>query len=803
MGTVIGDLRYALRAWRRQPLLTLVALFTLTLGIGANTAIFSIIKAVLLNELQYPDPQLLLVLWERDPKGASVQVSNPNYLDWRDRAKTLQSLGAFKSVRYAFKGREEPIDVAGVRATVDLFDVLGVRPVMGRGFQPEDSTPGRDKVALVSDGFWRRQLGGDPAVIGRVIELDAQRYDIVGVMPSDFGFPPGQPVNVWTPLTFNNADAHDSSRGSRGLNVVGRLAAQATAAQAEQELASIADALASQYPETNKGWSVRLVPAREQLVESVRPALLVVLGGVIFLLLLVCVNVANLMLARLAGRRREMAVRRSLGAERRQLIRQVLVESVVLSLVGGGLGLLVAWLGLHSLDALPPGSLPRMEDVRVDVGVLGFTVGASVLAAVVFGLLPALVSSRADVRDDLQATSGAISGSASQRLLGALVVAEVAIALVLLVGAGLLTRSFSRLLQVSPGFVSDHVVTAQLYLPRAKYGRNADQARFFDELLAALRASPGVVAAGATSALPLNPVGIDFALPFTIDGRMPPADEVEPHADIRIVTSGYAEALRIPLLKGRLIDERDTATSPHVMLINETLARRYFGSEDPIGKFITNPHGRAEVVGVVGDVHHYGLDANPRAEVYMTFSQNVIYAMGVVVRATSDVGSTMSLVRSTVGRLDPAQPIRDLSSLDGVVARSVFLPRFSMLLVDAFAIAALLLAAVGIYGVLSYSVSQQTKDIGVRMALGAESGDTVRLVLRRSLTLVALGGVVGLIVALPTARVMRGVLFGAESLDPVVFLGVLALLTLVAVAAALLPAIRATRVDPLIALRTD
>jgi putative ABC transport system permease protein len=341
MGTLLGDVRYALRAWRRQPTLVLVALLTLTLGIGASTAIFSVVKALLLDELRYPDADLLVVLWERDPKGLSVPASNPNYLDWREGASTIASMAAYRHVRFAFRGREEPVDVAGVRATVDLFDVLRVQPRLGRGFHAEDGVPGRDRVALVSDALWRRQLGATPDIVGRTIELDAQPLEIVGVMPPGFAFPPGQAVDVWTPLTFDNADAHDISRGSRGLNVVGRLNAGVALAAAEQELTAIADRLARQYPETNAGWSVRLVPAREQVVATVRPALLVVFGGVVFLLLIVCANVANLMLARLATRRREMAVRRSLGAAPRQLVRQVLVESAVLSLAGSACGLLV------------------------------------------------------------------------------------------------------------------------------------------------------------------------------------------------------------------------------------------------------------------------------------------------------------------------------------------------------------------------------------------------------------------------------------------------------------------------------
>ena len=803
MGHLLGDLRFAGRALVKQPTLSAVAILTLVLGIGANTAIFSVIKAVLLDRLAYPDSEQLVVLFERNPDGATSEVSIPTFEDWREMTTEMAGLAAFRHVRYAFSGQGDPLDLPAVRVTPDLFDVLRTNATLGRTFVDEEATPGRDRVAVLSHGFWQRRFGGDPSVIGRTIRLDVEPYEVVGVMGAGFEFPPSAESDIWTPLTFDPNDRHGQSRRARSLSVIGRLGPESSVAQAAGELDVIAERLADEYPDSNEGWGAQVAPAHEQLVGDARPALLVILTAVGFLLLIVCANVANLMLARLAGRQREIAVRVALGAGRFDLMRQVLAESLLLALIGGGLGLLLAFGAIQAVQALPADSLPRLANVRLDGGVLAFAFGLSVAVAIVFGLLPALQASRPGLRETLSETSGTTGSISTQRVLGMLVVVEVALALVLLIGAGLMTRSFAELIQVYPGFEADNLIAAQIYLPSTKYGQPHQRARFFNDAVARIRALPGIEAAAAVTSLPMHPVGIDFALPFTIEGRPPPASGEEPHADIRAATPGYFEAMKIRLIRGRLIEERDGPEAPHTMLINETLARQFFSEEDPIGKVIANPHGASEVVGVIADLRHYGLDSEPRPTVYLPFDQNPFNGMAIVARTATDPMDYAETIRREVLAVDAGQPINDVSTMTEVISRSVFLPRLSMVLLGSFALLALVLAVVGIYGVISYAVSQRTKELGLRMALGADAGDTLQLVVRRSMGLVLAGVGLGLIAAAIVTRWLSGVLYGVNPLDPVVFIGVSVLLALAALAASLVPARRATRVDPIIALRAE
>jgi putative ABC transport system permease protein len=498
----------------------------------------------------------------------------------------------------------------------------------------------------------------------------------------------------------------------------------------------------------------------------------------------------------------ELAVRAALGAGRWQLVRQVLVESLVLAVAGGVLGLFVAWGGVRFVHSLPEGSLPRMQDVRLDAGVVLFALAASLVVALVSGLVPALHASRAGVRDTTNAFA-ATTGGSGVRLLGALVVVEIALALVLLVGAGLMTRSFAELMRVSPGFEPRNLLAVQIYLPQAKYKTAIDRTRFYKEAVHRIGALPGVQSAAAVSALPMYPVGIDFALPFTIEGKPPPANGEEPRADIRMATPGYFETMKIALRNGRTIDERDLPGMPGAMVINETMARRYFGGENPIGKVVNNPHGRAEVVGVVGDVKHYGLDAEPRAELFMPAWQQPLNGMALIVRTAADPQPFVDQIRREVLAIDAEQPIYDASTMVDVVSRSVFLPRISMVLLGAFAISALLLAVVGIYGVVSYTVTQRTRELGLRMALGADAGATLRLVMGRSLLLIAGGTVCGLMASVAVTRVIAGLLYAVGPLDPLVFVSVSALLAGAGIVATLIPARRATKVDPIIALRIE
>ncbi|OLE96947.1 MAG: hypothetical protein AUG75_14115 [Cyanobacteria bacterium 13_1_20CM_4_61_6] len=655
---------------------------------------------------------------------------------------------------------------------------------------------------MLSRAFWERHFGGAPSIIGRTIQLDAQPYTVVGIMAANFDFPPSDHIDIWTPLSFDPNDAHGRSRKARSLSVVGRLASGVPREQAQREMSLIASRLGATYPDSNAGWGARVIFAQEQLVTTVRPALLLITAAVGFLLLIVCANVANLLLARISSRRTELAVRAALGAGRGQLVRQVLAESFVLSGIGGALGVLVAWAGVRFVHALPEGSLPRMNDVRLDAGVLLFAVVMSLVVALIFGLVPALQASRAGLRDTVSAfgTTTAVSGT---RVLSALIVVEVALALVLLVGAGLMTRSFAQLMRVAPGFEPSNLLAVQVYLPQTKYKDAASRMRFYKEALGRIDGLPGVRSAAAVSALPMYPVGIDFALPFTIEGKAAPTNGEEPRADIRIATPRYFETMKIPMVKGRSIDERDLPGRPGAMVINETMARRYFPGEDPIGRVVKNPHGTAEVVGISGDVKHYGLDGGPRAELFMPAWQQPLNGMAFVVRTASDPTNFIEPIRRSIAAIDAEQPIFDSSAMVDVVARSVFLPRISMVLLATFAALALVLAVVGIFGVVSYSVAERTREIGVRMALGANAGDTLRLVLGRSMALVAAGTVVGLIAAVALTRAITGLLYEVSPLDPIVFVGVSIVLAAAGLLASVIPARRATRVDPLVALRVQ
>ncbi|HKB09966.1 MAG TPA: ABC transporter permease [Vicinamibacterales bacterium] len=802
MGMLAGDVRYAIRSLARQPTFTGVALLTLVLGIGANTAIFSVIKAVILNPLPYRDPGRLVVLSEQNPDGTPDLVAPLTFVDWQSESRAIQSMAAFRQLRYAFAGAAAPLNAPSVRATPNLFAVLGANAILGRTFRAEEGTPGNDRVALLSRAFWQRHFGGAPSVIGRTIQLDAQPYTVVGVMAGDFDFPPSARVDVWTPLSFDPNDAHGRSRKARSLNVIGRLADGVALDRAQREMTLIASRLASTYPDSNTGWGARASLVQQQLVSTVKPALLLISGAVGFLLLIVCANVANLILARVSSRRTELAVRAALGASRWQLIRQVLIESVLLACTGGALGLFVAWASVRFVHSLPEGSLPRLQDVRLDAGVVLFALGASVVVAIVSGLVPGLQASRTGLRDTSNAFAGTI-GASAVRLLGALVVVEVALALVLLVAAGLMTRSFAELMRVAPGFEPRNLLAVQIYLPQAKYQTAVDRTRFYKEAVHRIAALPGVRSAAGVSALPMYPVGIDFALPFSIEGKAPPNNGEEPRADIRMATPGYFETMKIALRGGRTIDERDLPGLPGAMVINETMARRYFDGEDPIGKVVKNPHGAATVVGIVGDVKHYGLDSEPRAELFMPAWQQPLNGMALVVRTAADPQSYIDQIRREVLAIDAEQPIYDASAMVDVVSRSVFLPRISMLLLGAFAISALLLAVVGIYGVVSYTVSQRTRELGVRMALGADEGATLRLVLGRSAALIAAGTVFGLLASVVAARVIAGLLYAIAPLDPLVFAGVPALLAIAGIVATLIPARRATRVDPIVALRVE
>ncbi len=791
---------HALRSLRRQPTFTLIALATLALGIGANTAIFSVIKTVVLNPLPYPDPERIVVVWEVSPDGNQDRVSIPTFEDWRTEARSLGSLAAYRHVDFSFSGRGDPQNVPGVRATPELFTVLRANAMLGRAFTRDEAVVGADRVVVVSHGFWSRALGADSGVVGQTIRLDAVPYTVIGVMPPAFEFPTSTTVEVWAPLAFDPKDMHGRSRQARSLTVVGRLAEGATAARAQDEIGVLAQRIATEYAASNKGWSARVVAAHEQLVGASRPALMVLMGAVGFLLLIVCANMANLLLARLSSRKREFAVRAALGASRWEVARPIMAESILLAVGGGALGLAAAFALLRALAVLPDARLPRLDQLQMDLGVLAFTAGISVIVALAFGMVPALHASRTDLRAELSESAGTTASPYARHVLGGLVVVEVALALVLLVGAGLMIRSFSKLLQVDPGFQARNVVGAQVLLPSTKYRERQNLARFYEDVIERLRRAPGVTNASAVSTLPMSDVGMAMALPFNVEGQQPPRGE-DPLADVRIVAPGYFETMGIRLLDGRFLDERDVEATPRTSVINETMARRYFPDRSPLGQIVQNPHGRSEVVGVVADVRAQGLDTEPKKQVYLPLRQSPTAGMAVVARTEQDPLALGSTIQSIIWSVDPEQPIYRLSTMDQILARAVFLPRLSTTLLALFALAALLLAALGIYGVLSYSVSQRTREIGLRMALGSSGSQTVGLVVRHSLLLVALGGALGLVAAVFLARTMAGVLYGVGPFDVPAFALSLVVLVLAGIGASLLPALRATRVDPMVALR--
>ena len=796
----LSDLRYAVRTLSRRPTFALIAMLALAVGIGANTAIFSVIKTVLLNPLPYDDPEQVVVLWEVNPDGGRERVSIPTFHDWQDETRSIQAMAAYRQVNYTYSSNGDPRDVSGVRATPDLFAVLAAGARVGRTFVADEAVMGRDRVVVLSHGFWERSLGGRDGLVGTTLVLDQEPYLIVGIMPPGFEFPTSTDVELWTPLAFDPNDRHGQSRRSRSLTVVGRMTAETSANETQQEMGVLAAQIADEYPGSNRGWGVAVVAAHDQLVSAARPALLVLMGAVAFLLLIVCANMANLMLARLSSRRREIAVRAALGAGRWALARPILAESLVLSIAGGGLGLLAAVGGLRALTTIPEGRLPRLDQVSLDGGVLLFVSVVSIAVAVAFGLLPALQASRAQVRAQLSESTGTTASSGMRRTLNALVVVEVALALVLLVGAGLMVRSFTALLQVDPGFEASNVMTAQVFLPTTAYRTRPQMSQFFEDVVERLARAPGVTAASAVSALPMQAVTAASALPFSVEGRVPPETE-DPRADVRMVTAGYFETMKIPLLAGRFVDERDTPEAPRTALINETMARRFFPDRSPIGQFIENPHGRNEVVGVVADVRNQGLESEPKKQVYLPLRQNPVPGMSLAARTERDPMSFAGTFQREIWAVDPQQPIYDLSSMEQIVARAVFLPRLSATLLATFAAAAVLLAALGIYGVLASSVTQRTREIGLRMALGATAPETLGLVTRQSVGLIGAGVGVGLVAAVLLARSMAGILYGVTAFDITSF-GVAGLVLVMAgLTASLVPAQRAVRISPMVTLR--
>ncbi len=795
------DLRFAIRSFGKSPGYAAVAILTLALGLGASTAIFTVVDAVLLRPMPFAEPDRLVFLRESKlPQLPEFSVSPGNFLAWQAQNGTFEAMAAYGGESFNLTGTGEPERLAGDRATANLFDLLAIRPVVGRTFRPDEDTAGGPPVVLLSYGLWQRRFGGDPGVVGRAISLNDVPCTVVGVLPAAMQALRATTA-VWVPMALT---AQERERyGSHYLRAVGRLKPGVTLEQARADLDTIARRLEAEHPDDDTGWRVLASSLPEYAVRDVRPALLILLGAVGLVLLVACANVANLQLARGMGRQKELAIRAALGAGRAHLVRQLLAESLLLALAGGAVGLLLAHWLLGALLSLAPAVRPRTGTIALDLGALGFALALSALAPVLFGLLPSLQVTRTDLRDTLNAGGRGAQPGLRRGTRRALIVTEIALAAILLAGAGLLARSFQHLQQVDPGFVASHAVAASLALPDRKYPERPDAFRFYQRLVERVAQIPGVRAAGATESLPL---ANDYVGGVTIDGRPPVAPTERQPTNYYSVSPGYFAAMGIRLLRGRLFTEQDGPGAPRVGIINETFAKRFFSGEDPLGKRVQvsmGPEAWREVVGIVADTKQYGLTQDASNQFYEPYGQLTFSSMTLVVRTDGDSASVVPSVRDAVHALDPDLPIGGVRTLDDLVAESIGSQRFSTLLLGAFAAAALLLAVIGLYGVLAYAVGQRTLEIGVRMAHGARSGNVLAMFLREGFGLALVGTGLGLAGALLVTRLMASLLFGVEARDPATL--ALASITIVVVStlASLVPAWRATRVDPVVALRGE
>ncbi|MFL6275566.1 MAG: ADOP family duplicated permease [Blastocatellia bacterium] len=811
METLLQDIRYGARVLVKHRGFTAVAVITLALGIGANTAIFSVVNDLLLRPLPFREADRLVMLWEVTPEGRHQNTtSRANFLGWREQNTVFESMAAFSDQRVSLTGNGEPEEVALQLATPELFSVLGVEPALGRGFTEEDGREQAPNVAVLGYGIWRRRFGGDPQIVGQKIMLNTVPCTVIGVLPAHFEWHirkrsgTGKPAEIWTILAMPK---EGPALLGRFLSTVARLKPGVTMAQAQAEMTTIAARL-EQDNRYNKGFTAEVVPLREQFVGNVRPALLILLGAVAFVLLIACANVANLLLARAAAREKEIAVRTALGAGRRRIVRQLLTESLLLALMGSLLGLGLAWWGTGALVAISPRDVVNLQGVGINLTVLLWTLLVSLLTGIIFGLAPAMEATRLNLNDALkEGGKGAEGqGTRSRRLRSALVIAEVALALVLLVSAGLLIKSFTRLRQIDTGFDTNNVLTMVVNLPARKYKEDPQVVTFFQQAMERIRALPGVRAAGMVNYLPLYG-GLGTTTDFTIEGRPAPPPGEEPATNVRVADSGYFGAMNIPLLRGRNFSEVEDSQSRHTVIISESMARQHFPGEDPIGKTITvdmfekpNP---TQIIGVVGDARYDSLTDAAEPMVYFPLPELTYSFMTLAIRTDNDPGAMTAAVRDVIHAIDADQPISDVRTMNQVMATTLGRARFNTLLLGLFAGLATLLAGVGIFGVMNYSVTLRTREIGIRMALGAQPGQVLMLVLKQGLLLTTVGIGIGLGGALLLTRLISGLLFGVAATDPMTFAAIVLLLAVVSLIACYIPARRATRLDPLIGLRYE
>jgi putative ABC transport system permease protein len=807
MDSVFKDLKFAFRSLLKRPGFAAVAVITLALGIGGSTAIFTVVDAALLRGLPYKSPDRLVHLWEKTPQGAfsKREFSYPDYQDYQQN-NVFEGLAAYTGGRVVLRGDGESESVFGPRVNATFFNVLGVDPILGRTFQAGEDQQGGPRVVVLSYGLWQRRFGGDSGVVGKSLTINDESYTVIGVLPASFQFAL-RAGDVFLP--YQPTQNQLTRRFMHGTNLIGRLKPGISESQAQSELSVIASRIEKEHNQSHAGTSLRIVPLQEEIIGSVRPILLVLFAAVGFVLLIACANVASLLLTRSLARQKEVAIRSALGASRWRVMRQLLTESMLLSLIGGAAGLMIAYWGVPALvAALPQNQLiamPFLRTLGLDSSILAFSFGLSLLTGLVFGLAPALQSSRLDLNEVLKEGGRNMAAGASQRLRSAMVITEIALAVVLLVGAGLMMKSLLRLLQTNVGFKTENLLTMAMILPPSKYTDNNPLINFNDQIQERVRSLPGVSNAGTVDILPLNGGNTTR---FYIDGDPKPEPGKEIEANMRFVSDTYFQTLGVPLLAGRMFDQRDTPDKPNVVLIGKTVADKLFAGRDPVGKKIRYNSIELppiEIVGVVGDVKITGLDEAVKPVLYYPFRQNPAPFANIVVRTDGDPVALTAAVRNEIRSLEPDVAILNVNTMDQMIAQTPasFMRRFPALLISIFAIVALLLASLGIYGVVSYSVSQQTHYIGVRMALGASPADILRMVLKQGLVLALLGVVIGVVAALGLMRLLRTLLFEVSTNDVTTFVVVAGGLFVIALLACYLPARRATKVDPLVALRYE
>ena len=810
MDNLIKDLSFGLRMLLKTPVVTIVAIVALTLGIGANSAIFSVVNAVLLRSFPYAEPEQLVLVWEKREGGRTDQnvINLANFSDWKEQNQVFSDMAVFFDRSFNLTSDGEPEEIPTQLATTNLFSVLGTNAILGRTFAPDDGRDPQSAVVIISYGLWQRRFGGDTGIVGRKITFNNGPATVIGVMPANFGWhiqrgtQASKPADVWIPFQITN---ENRIRRGRFASSVARMKPGVTIDQAKREMDVIAARLSQQYYDFNATWGVNVVPLRTQFTGAIRTPLLIVLGAVGLVLLIACANVANLLLARASSRQKEIAVRAGLGASRWRIARQLLTESVLLSLIGGTLGVLVAWWGTKALVALSPPALIDLQRVSVNLPVLAFTLGLSLLTGIVFGLVPALVASRVDLQGSLKEGSRAVGGGVgSHRVRNVFVVTQVALALVLLISAGLLVKSFNRLQSVAPGFNPENLLTVRVGLPPAKYNTDQKRIDFFQQAVAQMRAIPGVESAGAINTLPFT--GLYAGTGVEVDGQvLPPEQELK--TGVCVTDANYFQTMQIPLTRGRLYTAQEATEMRHVVVVNEAFVRQNLGGTDPLGRKLTihmkDKPVPTEIIGVVADNKHLGLDVDVEPMSFWPHPELVYPGMTLMLRTSSDPKLVAGAARGVIRSLDPLQPIGEINTMENLLSVSVARARFSASLLGIFSIVALVMAAVGIYGVMSYTVLQRTHEIGVRMALGAQSLDVLKLVVKKGIILGAAGVVVGLAGSFAATRLMKSLLFEVTTTDKATFALVSAGLFLITLLACYVPARRATKVDPLKALRYE